>query len=153
MYKILVAVETSQPGVSAAVYALNLAQRIQAQISFLLFDQTEGDGSSAVSKKKKRLLYQQQLQSIIVEMSPKTETPVNFYVTNGQYETELVDFVLHNNISLLIVDFPTANHQADTNQFLEKLMSIKQQINCRIMIVSKKAFGKNLILNHKRGVS
>lgn len=138
MNRILVAVETGHHSVSAAVYALNLAQRIQAQISFLLIDHP-GDGVDAMAMATgDEFTVQKQLQSLLSDSSRPDDVQVSFYVGNGSYESELIDFVQQNKISLLIVGFPASGQQDGAGRFLERLMNIKQQINCRIMIVSEK---------------
>jgi len=152
MNRILVAVEIGHPSVSAAVYALNLAQRIQAQISFLLIDHS-GEGIDATEgETNDEFTVQKQLLTLISDSSRSDGAKVNFYVGNGQYESELVNFVQENKISLLIVSFPAPGQQEDAGRFLERLMNIKQKINCRIMIVSEKLSSTSLTFNQKRGV-
>ncbi|RJX29151.1 MAG: universal stress protein [Desulfurivibrio sp.] len=151
MNRILVAVETGHHSVSAAVYALNLAQRIQAKISILLIDQP-GDGVDAMTMATNDEFTVQKLQALLSDCSRRDGVQVSFYVGNGSYESELVNFVQQNNISLLVVGFPASGQQDGAGRFLERLMNIKQKINCRIMIVSEKLSSTSLTLNQKRGV-
>ncbi|MBU4261298.1 MAG: universal stress protein [Proteobacteria bacterium] len=152
MNRILVAVETGHPSVSATVYALNLAQRIQAQISFLLIDHLGDEIDATEGEANDEFTVQKQLLSLISDSNRRDGVKVNFYVGNGSYETELINFVQQNKISLLIVGFPAPGQQEGAGRFLERLMNIKQKINCRIMIVSEKLSSTSLTLNPKRGV-
>jgi K+-sensing histidine kinase KdpD len=147
MNRILVAIETGHGGVSAAVYALNLAQRIQAQIFFLLIDSHGDEINTTAAETNDEYTVQKQLQSLISSSSGKDGVKVNFYMAEGTYESELVNFVQQNRISLLIVGFPTSGQQDGAGRFLERLMNIKQKINCRIMIVSEKLSSTSLTLN------
>jgi K+-sensing histidine kinase KdpD len=152
MNRILVAVESGHASVSAAVYAFNLAQRIQAQISFLLID-SQGDEIDATPRESNdEFTLPKQLQSLIGNSSRRDGVKVNFYVASGPFEAELINFVQQNRISLLIVGFPAPDRQEEAGRFLERLTSINQQINCRIMFVSEKLSSTDLTLNQKRGV-
>jgi len=151
MNRILVAVESGHTSVSAAVYALNLAQRIQAQISFLLIDGHGDEMDATAAQTSDEFNVQKQLQSLISNSSRSDGVQVSFYVADGSYESELVNFVEQNRISLLIVGFPALGQQEGAARFLERLMSIKQKINCRIMIVSEKLSSTSITLNPKRG--
>lgn len=152
MNRILVAVEPGHPSVSAAVYALNLAQRIQAQISFLLIDDPGNEMDATAGETNDEPSVQKQLQSLISNSSLRDGVKVNFYVASGSYEPELVNFVQQNRISLLIFGFPAPGQQEEAARFLERLMNIKQKINCRVMIVSEKLSSTSITLNQKRGV-
>jgi K+-sensing histidine kinase KdpD len=147
MNRILVAVETGHPSVSAAVYALNLAQRIQAQISFLLIDHPGDEIDASEGEPNDEFTLQKQLLSLISDSSRGDGVKVNFYVGNGPYESELVNFVQQNKISLLIVGFPAPGQQERAGRFLERLMNIKQKINCRIMIASEKLSSTSLTVS------
>ncbi|MEW6518251.1 MAG: universal stress protein [Thermodesulfobacteriota bacterium] len=152
MNRILVAVETGRHSVSAAVYALNLAQRIQAQISFLLIESAGEEIDAQPAAASDEFTVQKQLQLLLSDSSRREGVQVSFYVGSGSYESELVNFVQQNKISLLIVGFPASDQQEGAGRFLERLMNIKQKINCRIMIVSEKLSSTSLTLNQKRGV-
>jgi len=147
MNRILVAVETGHPSVSAAVYALNLAQRIQAQISFLLIDHPGDEIDASEGEPNDEFTLQKQLLSLISDSSRGDGVKVNFYVGNEPYESELVNFVQQNKISLLIVGFPAPSQQERAGRFLERLMNIKQKINCRIMIASEKLSSTSLTVS------
>ena len=147
MNRILVAVETGHPSVSAAVYAINLAQRIQAQISFLLIDHLGEENNATAGETNDELPVHKQLLSLISDSGRPDGVKVNFYVGSGPYESELINFVQQNRISLLIVGFPAPSQQEGAGRFLERLMNIKQQINCRIMIVSEKLSSTSLTFN------
>jgi len=151
MNRILVAVETGHTSVSAVVYALNLAERIQAQISFLLIDGHDDEMAATAAETSDEFNVQKQLQSLISNSSRSDGVQMSFYVADGSYESELVNFVEQNRISLLIVGFPALGQQEGAARFLERLMSIKQKINCRIMIVSEKLSSTSITLNPKRG--
>jgi K+-sensing histidine kinase KdpD len=141
MNRVLVAVEPKHPSVSAAVYAFNLAERIQAKIFFLMIDNHAATPAEAARHGEGESAWQEELRSLLSSGNGREGVRVGFYVASGPYESELVSFIRQNRISLLVVGFPAADQQEATGLFLERLMRIKQKINCRVVIVSEKMSG------------
>lgn len=138
MNRVLVAVEPKHASVSAADYAFNLAQRIQAKVFFLMIDSHPAAQADTAADSGGEPALQEELKSLISTSSSREGVKVDFYVASGQYESELINFIRQNRITLLVVGFPAADQQEATALFLERLMRIKQKINCRIVIVSEK---------------
>ena len=62
---------------------------------------------------------------------------VDYYITYGQYDNELVKFVKENKITMLVVGSPTSQDRrlGDFDDLLEK---IRHRIDCRIEVVHEK---------------
>lgn len=148
MNRILVAVEPAHGSVSAAVYALNLAQRIQAKVSFLLICASSGptlcrrDGQEVLE-------VEEELKALLIDSRRSTGLQADIYVTHGSYENELINFVQENRITLLVIDFPPPGLQEGASIFLDRMMRIKREINCRVVIVSEKTTGNTIKFNRK----
>ena len=136
MEKILVGMDPEKTSLWAAVYALNLAKRINARVYFLLVIDTETQGKKDGLREELETFVKDRLESLIEE-GLSDGISVDYYITHGQYDNELVKFVKENRITLLVVGSPTDSygHSDDFNDLLEK---IRHRIDCRIEVVHKR---------------
>jgi K+-sensing histidine kinase KdpD len=125
MEKILAAMDPATTHFSAGIHALDLARRIHAKVLFLLIH------SSGESKVETTV--QKQLADPIEEARADGIT-VEYYVTHGTFESELVSFVRENRITLLVIESPMERDDAD-GAFLDK---IRHRLHCRIEVVNEK---------------
>ena len=73
----------------------------------------------------------------LIEEGISEGIPVDYYITYGQYDNELVKFVKENKITMLVVGSPTSQggRLEDFDDLLEK---IRHRIDCRIEVVHEK---------------
>jgi nucleotide-binding universal stress UspA family protein len=137
MEKILVGLDPGKTSLWAAVHALNLAKRIQARLYFLLVIDTAAKGSDESLMRQIEVSIKTSLESLIQE-GISEGIPVDYYITYGQYDNELVKFVKENRITMLVVGSPTSQEGRleDFNNLLEK---IRHRIDCRIEVVHERA--------------
>ncbi len=136
MEKILVALDPVRTHFFAGIRALNLAKRINAKVLFLLIfpdgARQPGDpgGKSNLSAVQKRV-------EALIEEGRSDGLSVDYYLTYGDYESELVSFVQENKITLSVVECPAGpGGAADAcREFIDKL---RHRINCRIEVVNPK---------------
>ena len=125
MEKILAAMDPAKTHFSAGMHALNLARRIQASVLFLLVHSPgEKEVKPAVQKQLAALIEEARADGVMVE----------YYVTHGRFESELVSFTRENQITLLVIESPLERNDAD-GAFLDK---IRHRLNCRIEVVNEK---------------
>lgn len=125
MEKILAAMDPAKTHFSAGMHALNLARRIQASVLFLLIHSPgETEVDAAVQKQLSALIEEARADGVTVE----------YYVTHGRFENELVSFVRENRITLLVIESPFEKDDAD-GAFLDK---IRHRLQCRIEVVNEK---------------
>jgi nucleotide-binding universal stress UspA family protein len=136
MEKILVGLYPGKTSLWAAVHALNLSKRINARIYFLLVLDPEAKGSEESMGRKVEASMKSNLESLIEE-GISDGILVNYYITYGQYDNELVKFVKQNKITMLVVGSPTPQDGCfeDFEDLLEK---IRHRIDCRIEVVHEK---------------
>ena len=140
MEKILVGLDPGKTSLWAAIHALNLAKRIRAKVFFLLVI------DPAVKESKESLIRQinasmkEDLESLI-EKGISDGIPVDYYIAYGQYESELVEFVKENRITMLVVGSPTPKDGFLEN-FDDLLQKIRHRIDCRIEVVHEKIVRK-----------
>ena len=136
MEKILVGLDPGKTSLWAAVHALNLAKRIKARLYFLLVIDPAAKGSDESLIRQVEASMKSKLESLIEE-GISNGIPVNYYITYGQYDNELVKFVKENKITMLVMGSPTPQdgRLEDFDNLLEK---IRHRIDCRIEVVHEK---------------
>ena len=136
MERILVGLDLEKTSLWAAVHALNLAKRIQARVYFLLVIDPAAKGSEGSLMRQVEASMKASLESLIKE-GIADGIPVDYYISYGQYDNELVKFVKENRITMLVVGSPTPQdgHLEDFDDLLEK---IRHRIDCRIEVVHEK---------------
>lgn len=136
MEKILVGLDPGKTSLWAAVHALNLSKRIQAKLYFLLIIDPVANGSEESLVRQVEADMKERLESLIEE-GISDGIPVDYYITYGQYDNELVKFVKENKITMLVVGSPTPQdgRLEDFDNLLEK---IRHRIDCRIEVVHEK---------------
>jgi len=137
MEKILVGLDPGKTSLWAAVHALNLAKRIKARLYFLLvIDPAAAKGFDESLIRQVEASMKSKLESLIEE-GISDGIPVDYYITYGQYDNELVKFVKENKITMLVMGSPTPQdgRLEDFDNLLEK---IRHRIDCRIEVVHEK---------------
>ena len=140
MERILVGLDLEKTSLWAAVHALNLAKRIQARVYFFLVIDPAAKGSEGSLMRQVEASMKASLESLIKE-GISDGIPVDYYISHGQYDNELVKFVKENRITMLVVGSPTPQdgHLEDFDDLIEK---IRHRIDCRIEIVHEKSIKK-----------
>ena len=133
MERILVGIHSPDTSFWAGVHALNLAKRIGARVSFLLVADPV-HGSKHDSEKGFQASLKEKIESLI-EQGRSEGIAVDYYLTYGNFETELIRFSQENKVTLLIVEPPRQKSTGRSSGFLEK---IRHRINCRIEVVHEK---------------
>jgi len=140
MEKILVGLDPGKTSFCAAVYALNLAKRIQARLYFLLVIDPTAKGSDESLMRQIEASMRASLESLI-EDGISEGIPVDHYITYGQYDNELIKFVKENRITMLVVGSPTPR-DGYFEDFDDLLQKIRHRIDCRIEVVHEKIVRK-----------
>ena len=137
MEKILVGMNPAQTLSLAGVHALNLANRINAKVSFLLVFPSPPKQSGKPVEKQSEATAKKKVEALI-EKARSDGILVDYYLTYGDYENELVSFAQQNKVTLLVVETTgrQGNSKQNTKALLEKL---RHRINCRIEVVNEKS--------------
>jgi nucleotide-binding universal stress UspA family protein len=64
---------------------------------------------------------------------------VDYYITYGSYEGELIKFIEENEITLLVVGFPSGGEWGNARESDDVLENIRHRINCKIEVVHERA--------------
>lgn len=133
MKRILVGIHSPDTSFWAGVHALNLAKRIGARVSFLLVADP-AHGSKYDSGEGIQASLKEKIESLIEE-GRSEGIAVDYYLTYGNFETELIRFSQENRVTLLVVEPP---REKSTERFSSLLEKIRHRINCRIEVVHEK---------------
>lgn len=135
MEKILAGMTLEPSSLWAGIHALNLAKRMKAHVSLLLVIQP-GQDNTASHHQGVADPMTDRIKAMIDEGRDEG-IALNYYQAIGDYAGELIHFIQHNKITLLVIASPGENdvHEADFKEFLEKL---HHRLNCRIEVVHMK---------------
>ncbi len=124
-------------GFLGAVYrAIHLAERIRATVHILLV-LTQKPPAHLVDKAADMERLAQKHLDLMVEKARASGVNVHFYMTAGNFETEVIRFVAEHKITMLILGSPNSGSGAAA-EFQKTLSSIRQNIRCTIELVRRK---------------
>jgi len=136
MERILVGMDPNEGSLWAGIHGLNLAKRINAKVSFLLVIEPSTD-------KAKEALQEQRKDSMMKSLGPIIEQGreegigVDYFVTYGNYDNEVVRFIKENKITILVVGL-RPDQRGPSGNFADLLEKVRHRIDCRIEVVSEK---------------
>ncbi len=136
MERILVGMDPEKISRWAGVYALNLAKRIQAKVSFLLVIDPARKGSKPTISNEADTYVKESLEALIEE-GLSEGIVADYYIAYGRYDTELINFIKQNQISILVLGSP-AEQKAASGHFKHFLEKIRHRVDCRIEVVHEK---------------
>jgi nucleotide-binding universal stress UspA family protein len=136
MERILVGLDTAEGSLWSGIHALNLAKRIDAKVSFLLVIDPD------VDKLEPPLLdqgkgYMTKPLGALIEQGRAEGIAVDYFVTHGKFDVEIVKFIKENRITMLVVGLP-ADQKGSSGHFTELLEKVRHRIDCRIEVVHEK---------------
>jgi nucleotide-binding universal stress UspA family protein len=143
MERILVSMDSRHEAWEAWSRALSLAKRIDAKVYALLVLPSTGVDSnspfhSAASESVGKRL------ELLIQSAEMDGIHVNYFVTEGCYEEEVIRFIEHNRITLFIVepaDWASRLPERDSTS----LQKIRHRIKCRVELVIPR---RNHEINH-----
>ena len=74
-----------------------------------------------------------------VEKAQNEKIAVDYYISEGDYENELIRFIQEKRITLLVLGAPSGQGAA-TARFSAFLERVRHRVNCRIEVVHEKNF-------------
>ncbi len=133
MEKILVGIEAQRGAWEALGRAFSLAERLSAHVSVLLVypeDLVDGVVVSGEESAKERV-------KLMLEDAESKGISVEFYVSSGSYEEEVISFVNEHGITHLIVE-QTDEGSKEGLKCSKAHQNIRHRVQCRMEIVQKR---------------
>jgi len=133
MDKILVAMDGRRGAWEALSHASSLAKRIQVDLNVLLviapdrdnLPQTERDVEETV---KKRL-------ALLIETAKAEGVTINYFLTEGNYEDEVINFVNHHKIALLVLETIDGDARS-VSKDSASLRALRHRLTCKMEVVA-----------------
>ncbi len=154
MEKILVSMDGGRGAWEAWSRAISLAKRIDAKIYVLLVtppsgaDPLEGDPAAERRVHMQAAGTRERLE-LLIEAAKSDNIRVDYFISEGRYEEEVIRFIDQNRITLLVVESPGGDSRYLDRQsaFIRRL---RHRSTCRVEVVSLR---KQPILQSTRGKS
>jgi len=136
MEKILIAIDSKHGAWAALAHACSLAKRIDVQLNVLLvipltkprLSHAEAEARTHI---KKRL-------ELLIEAAKSKGITINYYIVEGNYDDEVINFVNHNKITLLVHETREGDSGPASNEPGASLRSLRHRIECKMEIVAPK---------------
>jgi nucleotide-binding universal stress UspA family protein len=138
MEKILVGMDASAITLWAPIHAINLGKRIKAKVYILLVI-SPGTASNLRDLQEEMEAAARKKVEALIDEGRSEGVVVDYYITYGTYEGELIKFIEENEITLLVVGFPPGGEWSSMGESVDVLENIRHRINCRIEVVHERA--------------
>ncbi|MCG6895275.1 MAG: universal stress protein [Desulfobacteraceae bacterium] len=142
MEKILAGMNPASASYWAGLHALSLAKRIDAQVCFLYVSKSGSTGNPSRWTDREAASDFRARVDHLVEQAREEGISVQYYVSEGNYEGELVRFVHDKKITILVLGAPDG-HGTGIARFGNFVDRIRHRVDCRIEVVHEKAFTGN----------
>jgi len=134
MEKVLIAIDGKHGPWQALSHACSLAKRISIQIHVLFVVPPDAESRTTVEKRLQADIWKQ--LSMYIERSKSEGIMINLFMTEGNYEDEIIRFAKHNRITLMLHE--TQEDGRSAGHHSAALRSLRHRIACKVEIVSPK---------------
>ncbi len=128
MERILVSMSNRMVPWEALTRSVALAKRINAQV-FVLTVVGPGKSADSVDPENRTKLEQ------LVEAAGEDGVHIDSFISEGNYEDEVIRFVKQNRITLLVTEYGTGGCREQEREQIS-LQQIRHRISCRVEIVT-----------------
>lgn len=133
MEKLLVAIDGRRGAWEALSHACSLAKRIQVDLNVLLviapvrrnLPQTEREVEEEV---KKRL-------ALLIETAKAEGITINYFLTEGNYEDEVINFVNNHKIALLVLETIDGDARSASKE-TASIRALRHRLTCKMEVVA-----------------
>ncbi len=137
MDRILLSLDSMDPGLGAGLYALNLAKRIQAQVYVLRVGRQpehQDNADPGVTDARE----QGNPVELLINQARREGLNVSYYLADGPFENETVQLIQEKGITILVVEPPTKGGDAAMRDFRNVLDNIRLRVDCHIEVVNQR---------------
>ncbi len=144
MERILVSMNCRSSSWGAWSRAISLARRIDAKLYALLVLPPSAKGvgieeHNAAGRIRERL-------ELLIEAAKSEGARIDYFISEGNYEEEVIRFVEQNRITLVVADSPDEENPHPERD-LAQIRKIQHRVACRVELVSPR---KKQNLQHRR---
>ncbi len=128
MERILVSMSSRMTPWEALTRSVALARRINARV-FVLTVVGPGKSMEDIDPENRTKLEQ------LVEAAGEDGVHIDSFISEGNYEDEVITFVKHNKITLLVTEYGTSGDKEHERE-QASLQKIRHRVSCRVEIVT-----------------
>lgn len=140
MERVLVSMNGRHGAWEALSRAISLARRIDARVYALLVLPPPAGAGGIVEQNasgvKERL-------ELLIEAAKSENIHIDYFISEGKYEEEVIRFIDQNRITLLVVESPEGEHRES-----HPIDSLRHRTSCRMEVISLR---KNQQFNAQEG--
>ena len=145
MERILVSMNCRNGSWGALSRAVSLARRIDAKLFALLVLPPCPEGTGAEERNLACGGIRERLE-LLIEIAKSEGSRIDYFISEGDYEEEVIRFVQQNRVTLVIVENPD-EESPNSERDLAQIRKIQHRISCRVELVSPR---KMQNLQHRR---
>ena len=139
MEKVLVAIDDKHGAWEPLSHAISLAKRISMQLNILLVGSGRTSDLSPSARDSEREVKRH--IDLMKESAQAAGIPVNYFVTEGNFEEEVINFINCNRITLLVIQEVQSENNRPMNRNTASWNTLRHRIACKIDVVApKKAY-------------
>jgi|WetSurMetagenome_2_1015567.scaffolds.fasta_scaffold42617_5 nucleotide-binding universal stress UspA family protein len=135
MERILVSINAHRGGWEAWSRVISLAKRIDAKVyALLVLPSAMPVAASSTGKETSSVRRRLELQ---IELAKVEGIPIEYFISEGDYEEEVIRFIEHNKITLLVAE----SNEGENRQSERGVLGIRRilhRITCKVELVSPK---------------
>ncbi len=135
MEKVLVAIDGEHGAWEALSHACSLAKRLEVQINVLLVIPVTTGRQSQLEKERQDVV-KKRLQ-LHIEQAKAEGIIINFFLTEGKYEDEVIRFANHKRITLVMHEAQQGDERSLQGESAS-LQSLRHRITCKVEVVAPK---------------
>lgn len=133
MERILVSMNTRCGAWGAWSRAISLAKRIDAKVyALLVLPSTTDAAKDLLTKSSFNIRHRLEL---LIELAKSEGIRIEYFISEGDYEEEVIQFVDQNRITLLVAESAGADSR-QTDRTIPAIRKILHRIKCRVELVS-----------------
>jgi hypothetical protein len=144
MERVLVSMNSRQGAWEALSRAISLARRIDARIYALLVLPPLTPVGSIVEQNASGV---RERLELLIEAAKSENIHIDYFISEGKYEEEVIQFIDQNKITLLIVESPEGENRTIDRE-LYPIDSLRHRTTCRMEVISLR---KNQQFNAREG--
>ncbi len=134
MERILVSMNSQCGAWGAWSRAISLARRIDAKLYALLVLPPSMKASGGIEEHTTAKGVRERLE-LLIELAKSEGNRIDYFISEGNYEEEVIRFVQQNRITLLVAE-PPEEESRHSERELAPIRKIQHRIACRVELVS-----------------
>ena len=145
MERVLVSMNTRQGAWEAFSRAISLARRIDARIYALLVLPPHTAGGRKIELETSGV---RERLELLIEAAKSENIHIDYFISEGKYEDEVIRFIEQNRITLLVVESPEGDNR-NIDREPRRIDSLRHRTTCRMEVISLR---KNQQFNAREGM-